>query len=165
MLVVSLANAPPATAAELTARVTAAGSCWTDPPTVTTSARHALVAARARRGLDEVVDAPDAATRAARLNALLAAATAHPRLTDHAGGWHLHYRDDGLAPSGILRAVVATGTALHLVGRGMDRLGRCAREGCATIYADLGRQGTQRYCRPACANRAAVARHRARRAG
>jgi predicted RNA-binding Zn ribbon-like protein len=110
------------------------------------------------------VDAPTAAERAERLNALLAAATAHPRLTDHDGSWHLHFRDDDRPPSAIVAAILSAGTALHLVGRGMGRLGRCAADGCGRIYADTSRGGKQRYCSPACANRDAVRRHRARAA-
>jgi len=115
--------------------------------------------------LDEwraIVDAPDAGTRGALLNDLLAAATAHPRLTDQAGGRHLHYRDDDLSLGGVLRALVATGTALHLVGRGMDRLGRCTRQDCGRAFADTSRTGKQRYCAPSCAARDAVRRHRSR---
>jgi len=44
----------------------------------------------------------------------------------------------------------------------MDRLGRCAREGCEMIYVDVSRGGRQRYCSPRCANRDAVRRHRVR---
>ena len=94
------------------------------------------------------MDAPTAAERAERLNALLAAATAHPRLTDHDGVWHLHFRDDDRPPAAIVAAILAAGTALHLVGRGMGRLGRCAEDGCGRIYADTSRGGRQRYCSP-----------------
>ncbi|MET9293258.1 CGNR zinc finger domain-containing protein [Streptomyces sp. NPDC003077] len=112
-----------------------------------------------------VADAGTPGERAALLNALLADSAAHPRVTDHAdGGWHLHYRDDGLGLGAVVRAVVSVGTALHLTGRGMDRLGRCALAECGRVYADFTRGGRQRYCSHACANRDAVRRHRARRA-
>lgn len=108
-----------------------------------------------------VVDSPDPATRAARLNVLLASSAAYPRLTDHVGtGWHLHYRDDDMPLAGVVRALVGVGTALHLTGRGMDRLGRCAAERCARVFADVSRTGRRRYCSPGCANRDAVRRHR-----
>lgn len=159
-LAVDLATVPPGTPAELERRCVAAGLVAGTPATgADLAATHRLLAEWCA-----VVDAPDAPTRAALLNDLLADATAHPRLTDHAGGFHLHYRDDDLPLAGVLRALVATGTALHLVGRGMDRLGRCARSGCDRVYADTSRGGKQRYCSPACANRAAVRRHRARHA-
>lgn len=160
-MAVALVNEPPASAAELADRCVRAGLVLDRPMTDAD-----LGDARAfLRSWTAVVDAAAPAERATLLNALLAASTAHPRLTDHAGGWHLHYRDDDLGPVGVLRAVLAAGTALHLVGRGMDRLGRCAADGCDRAYADVSRTGTQRYCSPACANRSAVRRHRARSAG
>jgi len=112
-----------------------------------------------------VVDADTPAVRAERLNRLLAASSAYPRLTDHAGdGWHIHYRDAGLSLAGVLRALISVGTALHLTGRGMDRLRRCALAECAAPFGDFTRGGRQRYCSPTCANRDAVRRHRAKRA-
>nr|BFE82193.1 hypothetical protein GCM10020093_047940 [Planobispora longispora] len=65
----------------------------------------------------------------------------------------------------MLSALISVGTALHLVGRGMHRLRRCAAGECATIFADTSRTGRQRYCSQRCANRDAVRRHRAGRAG
>lgn len=160
LLAVDLANAPPADAAELEDRCAAAGLVVDRSPTAADlTAAHDLMAA-----WTAVVDAHDARMRADLLNALLAGATAHPRLTDHAGGWHLHFRADGLPLGAVLRALVATGTALHLTSRGMDRLGRCALPDCERVYADVSRGGRQRYCSPPCANRDAVRRHRTRAA-
>jgi predicted RNA-binding Zn ribbon-like protein len=111
-----------------------------------------------------VVDAGTPELRAERLNRLLAGSSAHPRLTDHArDGWHLHYRDADLSLAGVLRALISVGTALHLTGRGMTRLRRCALAECRNPFGDFSRGGRQRYCSPACANRDAVRRHRAKR--
>ncbi|MFI2365203.1 CGNR zinc finger domain-containing protein [Promicromonospora sp. NPDC019610] len=122
--------------------------------------------ARSREAIDDwlrVVDAADPAERARLLNAQMAAVAAYPRLTDHDGeGWHLHYRDDNQALSAVLRAVIGVGTSLHLVTRGMHRLGRCASEPCTNVVVDVTRNGRQRYCSVRCANRAAVRRHRER---
>ncbi|MFJ3405056.1 CGNR zinc finger domain-containing protein [Promicromonospora sp. NPDC090134] len=122
--------------------------------------------ARSREVIDDwlrVVDAADPAERAALLNAQMAAVAAYPRLTDHDGeGWHLHYRDDNQVLSAVLRAVIGVGTSLHLVTRGMHRLGRCASEPCTNVVVDVTRNGRQRYCSVRCANRAAVRRHRER---
>jgi predicted RNA-binding Zn ribbon-like protein len=159
VLAVDLVNARPVSAAQLVDRCVAAGVVFEDgtpPPDL----------AEVLDFLDrwcEVVDAADFAQRAALLNALLAESTAHPRLTDHVGGWHLHYRDEHITFARKLRALVCAGTALHLAGRGMHRLGRCLADGCDRVYADTSRNGRQRYCSPACANRDAVRRHRARR--
>ena len=121
-----------------------------------------------RTVLDEwlrIVDADDPAERARLLNQQLAAAAAYPRLTDHDGeGWHLHYRDDVQELPFVLRAVIGVGTALHLVTRGMHRLGRCAAEDCERVVVDVTRNGRQKYCSVRCANRSAVRRHRARHA-
>ncbi|MFK4083564.1 CGNR zinc finger domain-containing protein [Kribbella sp. NPDC020789] len=126
---------------------------------------HADLAA-VRATLDEwleVVDAEDEQQRVDLLNTMLAKYTEHPRLTNHADdGWHLHYRPDHVPVGRLVATLISTGTALHLAGRGMSRLGRCATEGCDNVYADLSRTGRQRYCSPACANRDAVRRHRAR---
>ena len=121
---------------------------------------------RTRQVIDDwldVVDAPTPNDRAALLNVHMAEATAYPRLTDHDGeGWHLHYRDDDQALPSVLRAVISVGTSLHLVTRGMHRLGRCAAEPCGQVIVDITRNGRQRYCSVRCANRAAVRRHRSR---
>jgi predicted RNA-binding Zn ribbon-like protein len=111
----------------------------------------------------EVVDAADEKERADRLNVMLARYAAHPRLTNHTGdGWHLHHRDDHLDLADVVAALVSVGTAMHLTGRGMHRLGRCVLPECHRIVADMSRNGRQRYCSPVCANRDAVRRHRAR---
>lgn len=158
-LAADLVNNPPRTARVLAERCAAAG--------VVVDGR--LVRADldgVREYLDQWVQVVDAATepeRARLLNALLAASAAYPRLTDHLGtGWHLHYRDDGLALVDVMRSLISVGTALHLIGRGMHRLGRCSEPGCARVYADVSRTGRKRYCSPACANRDAVRRHRSR---
>ncbi|GAA0267444.1 CGNR zinc finger domain-containing protein [Cryptosporangium japonicum] len=156
-LAISLAADFPASAAELVARCRAAGV--EIPP-------GDVDLADVRAFLTDwlgVVDAPDDETRAARLNVLLAEASAYPRLTNHASdGWHVHYRAADLPLAGVLRALIGVGTALHLTGRGMHRLGRCAVVDCARPFADVSRTGRQRYCSPACANRDAVRRHRDR---
>ncbi|MFJ3127912.1 CGNR zinc finger domain-containing protein [Streptomyces sp. NPDC086993] len=160
-LAADLANRRPASAEELADRCRAAGLVVDRPVTPRDLDRT-------RDVLDvweEAVDADDERERAELLNRMLAAAAAYPRLTDHAGdGWHLHYRDDGQPLGSLLSALISVGTALHLAGRGMHRLRRCAVTECTTIFADTSRTGRQRYCSPRCANRDAVRRHRARAA-
>ncbi|WP_406675144.1 CGNR zinc finger domain-containing protein [Nonomuraea sp. N2-4H] len=160
-LAASLANQRPSTPAELADRCRAFGLALESPVTAQDVERvHAVLDA-----WEQVVDTPDEQRRAELVNRMLAASAAHPRLTDHAGsGWHLHYRDDDQPPGAVLAALISVGTALHLVGRGMHRLRRCAVIECATIFADTSRTGRQRYCSQRCANRDAVRRHRAARA-
>ncbi len=157
LLAVDLANHAPSSPGELETRCVAAGLVVERPavPRDLDQAREYLA-----RWV-EVVDTAEPAKRAALLNALLASSAAHPRLTEHTGtGWHIHYRDDDMALVGILRSLISVGTALHLTGRGMRRLGRCAAGGCDRVFADVSRTGRQRYCTPGCANRDAVRRHR-----
>lgn len=115
---------------------------------------------------EQVVDANAAVRRAELLNVLLAEFAAPPQLTDHAGtGWHLHFRDDDLPVHTQIASLICVGTAHHLTGLGMTRLGRCAATSCTRVYADVSKNGRQRFCSPGCGNRAAVQRHRAKLAG
>ncbi|MFJ2766378.1 CGNR zinc finger domain-containing protein [Streptomyces sp. NPDC087300] len=159
-LAADLANRPPRSPDELADRCRTAGLVLEHPTTEADLAR-ALTALDA---WEKVVDAAEEAERAEQVNAMLAAAAAYPRLTDHAGsGWHLHYRDDRQPLGALLFSLIAVGTALHLAGRGMHRLRRCDVTECTTIFADTSRTGRQRYCSQRCANRDAVRRHRANR--
>lgn len=164
LLAASLANDWPDDRAGIVARTIECGMTMT----------HAFPSApgdheRTRTVIDDwlhVVDAPGQRQRADLLNAQMAAVTAYPRLTDHDDeGWHLHYRDDGQPLPDVLAAVISVGTALHLTTRGMERLHRCEAEPCTAVVVDVTRNGRQRFCSVRCANRAAVRRHRARRAG
>jgi predicted RNA-binding Zn ribbon-like protein len=112
----------------------------------------------------EIVDSADEEQRAEMVNRLMAEGAAYPRMTNHDGHWHLHFRDEGMPLNRVIQAWVSVGTALHLTGRGINRLGRCAAGDCTAIYADTSRTGRQRYCSTRCANRDAVRRHRAQSA-
>jgi hypothetical protein len=158
-LAAELANRRPADAAELADRCRAAGLVLDGPVTPQDLAR----AEEALDAWEKVVDAADEHERAELLNVMLATAAAYPRMTNHAGsGWHVHYRDDHQPLGTLLLSLISVGTALHLAGRGMHRLRRCAVAECTTIFADTSRTGRQRYCSQRCANRDAVRRHRAR---
>ncbi|AJT41612.1 CGNR zinc finger domain-containing protein [Psychromicrobium lacuslunae] len=161
-LAVRLVNEPVHSAAELQVVCQQAGVVLERPVSKTDLAQT-------YRMLDDwlaVLDAEEAEQRAQVLNQLLASSATYPSLTDHQGdGWHLHYREENLALWQILRTMLYVGTALHLAGRGMNRLGRCQATNCERIYVDFSRPGSQRYCSPACANRSAVQRHRDRSRG
>lgn len=162
----SLANDWPESRAGIEARTREFGMTMPFP---TTDDDHAGVRAVINGWLD-VVDAGDPDERARLLNARMAHAAAYPRLVDHDGeGWHLHYRDGDQTMAHVLEAVISVGTALHLSTRGMHRLHRCAAgadpgDPCRNVVVDVTRNGRQRFCSVRCANRAAVRRHRARRA-
>ena len=158
---IDLLNNPPTTAVELGKRCIDAGLV----PDWTATEADLVDTLEFLRCWAQVVDALTEHDRAEALNVLLAQAAAYPRLTDHAGdGWHMHYRDPNIALGGVIRALVSVGTALHLTGRGMSRLARCAAADCSLAFADTSRTGTQRYCGTVCSNRDAVRRHRARAA-
>jgi predicted RNA-binding Zn ribbon-like protein len=158
LLAVDLATRPPGTPAELENRCRQAGLTVDVPATADDLEQTRALLER----WVTVVDAAPGAPRACLLNQLLSESTAHPRMTDHGGQWHMHYRPAELPLAGVLSALLAMGTALHLTGRGMHRLGRCAARDCTRVWADVSRAGRQRYCSPACANRSAVRRHRDR---
>lgn len=156
---VDLFNSPPNSAAELGRRCLDGGLVVDTVPTDADLTEAAAFLAEWVR----VVEAETDETRADILNDLLARASAYPRLTNHAGdSWHMHYRDPNIPLGSVIRALVSVGTALHLTGRGMNRLGRCAAEDCVKVFADVSRTGRQRYCGTVCSNRDAVRRHRAR---
>ncbi|WP_431071283.1 CGNR zinc finger domain-containing protein [Microbacterium phyllosphaerae] len=159
LLAASLADDFPADRAGIEQRTLEMGMTMTFPPAPDDHER-------VRGVVDDwlrIVDERDPAARAEVLNAQMAKAAAYPRLTNHDGeGWHLHYRDDVQSLPYVLRAIFAVGTSLHLVTRGMDRLGRCEASPCTNVVVDVTRNGRQRFCSVRCANRAAVRRHRAR---
>ncbi|MDV6301747.1 CGNR zinc finger domain-containing protein [Rhodococcus cerastii] len=158
---IDLLNSPPSSATELGNRCVDAGLV----PDWTATDADLLDTLEFLRDWARVVDATTENDRADELNALLAQASAYPRLTNHADdGWHMHYRDPNIELGGVIRALVSVGTALHLTGRGMSRLHRCAAADCTLAFADTSRTGRQRYCGTVCSNRDAVRRHRARAA-
>ena len=111
--------------------------------------------------MPRLVDAADEPARVAVLNELLTRYASQPTVTDHGGGWHLHYRPDAASLGEILAASTTVAAAQHLTAHGMHRVGRCALPECGRAYVDHSRPGRQRYCSHACANRDAVRRHRA----
>jgi predicted RNA-binding Zn ribbon-like protein len=118
------------------------------------------------RRLRTVFDAPDPASAAAAGNALLADVRIEPHLSDHDGQpWHLHYTPPEADLVERVRATTAFALAMLVSEYGIDRHGRCAADGCERVFADTSRNAARRYCSPACANRSAVAAHRARAKG
>ncbi|CAN5565328.1 hypothetical protein BH24ACT15_BH24ACT15_09570 [soil metagenome] len=104
---------------------------------------------------------PDLATRVHVLNDLISLYQPHPSVVDHDDeGYHMHYVPPG---SNHLRGIGASMTmalASVLCDFGPDRLGVCPD--CDDIFVDTTRNGRQRFCSKACANRVHVAEHRAR---
>ena len=111
-------------------------------------------------------EAADAAEVVEIVNDLLAGAQALPRLTRHDGwDWHLHLTD----PEAPLVDRIGTEAAMAVVdlvrAQDLERLKRCAAEGCDAVLVDLSRNRSRRYCDTGnCGNRMHVAAYRARRA-
>jgi hypothetical protein len=115
------------------------------------------------RRLRTVFDAATDGEAAAAINALLVDVRIEPHLTDHDGeGWHLHYTPPEVGLVDRIRATTAFALAMLVSEYGVTRHGRCAADGCAKVFADTTRNAARRYCSSACANRSAVAAHRAR---
>jgi len=163
-------------AVELVNAVTAAGSDEKPPADQmrTVLVAHGYLAGRApasvepavrawARRLRTVFDAPDLGATAVAVNALLADVRAEPHLSGHDGqAWHLHYSPPEADVVDRVRSTTAFALAMLMSEYGIDRHGNCAADGCARVFADTSRNAARRYCSPACANRSAVAAHRAR---
>ncbi|MGP3975783.1 CGNR zinc finger domain-containing protein [Streptomyces sp. 8N114] len=104
----------------------------------------------------------DLGRRCQAVNVLLAAASSTPHISLHDGNPHLHYSAADADTAAHIRAVTAAGLAYVVCSAGADRLGRCARRGCAVAFVDTSRNGRRTYCSVRCANNDAVARHRRR---
>jgi predicted RNA-binding Zn ribbon-like protein len=117
--------------------------------------------ARRLRTVFEVTTVDEAAVA---VNALLADVRVEPHLTNHdpGEGWHLHYSAPEAGLLDRMRATTAFALAMLVSEYGVSRHGRCAAEGCTKVFADTSRNAARRYCSSACANRSAVAAHRAR---
>ncbi|WP_219412900.1 CGNR zinc finger domain-containing protein [Pseudonocardia nigra] len=115
------------------------------------------------RRLRTVFDAADLDAAAVAVNALLADVRVEPHLSGHDGQrWHLHYAPPEAGVVDRVRSTTAFALAMLVSEYGLDRHGRCAADGCARVFADTSRNAARRYCSSACANRSAVAAHRAR---
>lgn len=115
------------------------------------------LAGRLRRVFTE----DDLAVKVAVLNDLISLYQPHPSVVDHDGeGYHLHYVPPGANPLRGIGASMTMALASVLCDFGPDRLGVCPD--CGDIFVDTTRNGRQRFCSRACANRVHVAEHRAR---
>ena len=115
------------------------------------------------RRLRTVFDVTSDDEAAAAINALLVDVRIEPHLTNHGGeGWHLHYSPPEAGLVDRIRATTAFALAMLVNEYGVTRHGRCAADGCAKVFADTSRNAARRYCSSSCANRSAVAAHRAR---
>ncbi len=99
------------------------------------------------------------------VNALLRRYRALPQVVRHdEWDWHLHATPSD-APLATRMAVEAAMAMVDVLRRGeLDRLRRCAADGCGDVMVDLSKNRSRRFCDTSCANRTNVAAFRARRA-
>jgi predicted RNA-binding Zn ribbon-like protein len=103
-------------------------------------------------------DAPDAVHR------LLRDYPPDMHLSDHDGGWHVHFSRNGTPAKRWAGQLIAAKLALVAAGDPAVTLGRCAADGCGNYFVDQSRNRTRRFCSNACASRTTVAAYRARTA-
>lgn len=100
------------------------------------------------------------------VNDVLAEAHALPRLVRHDDlDWHIHATEAD-APL-ARRILVEAAMALVDVIRAdeMHRLRSCDADDCESLYVDLSKNASRRFCSTRCGNRMAVRAYRARAAG
>ena len=102
---------------------------------------------------------------AAAVNELLAEANALPQLVRHDRlDWHIHATelDAPLARRILVEAAMALVDAIR--SDEMDRLRACDADDCESLYVDLSKNASRRFCSTRCGNRMAVRAYRARTA-
>jgi predicted RNA-binding Zn ribbon-like protein len=123
---------------------------------------------RLRRRLREVFErAADGDVDAAvgGLNQLIADAHAVPYLIEHDGNpLHLHYTPADAPLHHRMGAELAIALAVVVRDGGLDRLRVCDSPDCRSVFVDLSRNRSRRYCDTLCANRQHVAAYRQRQA-
>ena len=100
----------------------------------------------------------------ALINRLLREGDALPQLVRHDDfGWHIHATSND-APLAVRMMVECAMSMIDVVrADGLDRLRRCAGDGCDQVLVDFSRNRSRRFCDAGCGNRANVAAYRARR--
>jgi predicted RNA-binding Zn ribbon-like protein len=115
-----------------------------------------------RTALRDVFTSEDEAAAAERLNEILSAHGAEPRLSAHDGTPHLHFEPIGSSMADWLGAVTAMGLASVVVEDGVDRFGVCGASPCQDVFVDTSRNRSRLHCSSTCSTRAAVAAYRKR---
>jgi predicted RNA-binding Zn ribbon-like protein len=98
----------------------------------------------------------------AAFDAALAATPPRSRLARLASGygWQLERAEAGIP---LLLAPVLWSAADLLAGKRLQRVRRCANDGCLWLFLDDSKSGNRKWCMmSACGNRAKAHRHRAR---
>ena len=115
-----------------------------------------------RETIREIIESGDEELAAKRVNSLLDAYGATPRLSTHSGAPHLHFEPMESAMVCWLGAITAMGLASVIVEHGVERFGVCGSGGCNDVYIDTSRNRSRRHCSNTCSTREAVAAYRKR---
>ena len=130
-----------------------------------TADNHPVRLVRLAKALRPVFEVATEVEVASTLNGLMRRYKAHPYLTRDAGQpFHLHFHGDAETAVESLGGEFATALALLMDAYGMRRFGICEASSCDTVYVDLTRNGSRRYCGDACSARAKTAAYRRRQA-
>jgi predicted RNA-binding Zn ribbon-like protein len=122
---------------------------------------------RARlRAVFELAVASDREAVISAINRLIADAGAVPYLIEHDDKpLHLHYTPPDAPLHHRLGAEMAIALAIVVRDGGLDRLRVCASPDCGSVFVDVSRNRSRRYCDTLCANRQHVAAYRQRLSG
>lgn len=115
-----------------------------------------------RDSIRQVIESGDENLAAQRLNDLLDAYGATPRVSTHSGLPHLHFEPVESDMVCWLGAITAMGLASVLVEHGVERFGVCDSGTCIDVYIDTSRNRSRRHCSNTCSTREAVAAYRKR---
>lgn len=116
-----------------------------------------------RESIREIIESGDEELATKRVNRLLDAYGATPRLSTHSGHPHLHFEPVESAIVCWLGAVTAMGLASVIVEHGVNRFGVCGSATCADVFVDTSRNRSRRHCSNTCSTREAVAAYRKRK--
>ena len=116
-----------------------------------------------RESLREIIESGDEELASKRVNRLLDAYGATPRLSTHNGTPHLHFEPVESAMICWLGAITAMALASVIVEHGVERFGVCGSGGCHDVYIDTSRNRSRRHCSNTCSTREAVAAYRKRK--
>jgi predicted RNA-binding Zn ribbon-like protein len=130
--------------------------------------RDAVLLRAHRARLDAIAASCESGGEAAAtemLNALLAETGAVPQIVAHDGrGPHIHVSRPAAPLADRIAAHLAMGLAELVVAGEMERVRTCAAQPCRSVFVDLSRNRSRRYCDSrTCGNRLHVAAYRARR--
>jgi predicted RNA-binding Zn ribbon-like protein len=122
-----------------------------------------------RAALREVFTIEDERAAAEKLNWLLTASHAVPRIAgydpaeDGDDGLHMHFESKEAAVADWVGAVCGMALAVVLCDYGKARFGICTAGSCRDAFIDMSKNRCKRYCSEGCAHRASVAAFRARK--